>query len=115
MKTLHQILEAYTQQDQNRDFDRCKRTAIALHDKAKKEGKDTHIYRCSGYRGNGKTAHPKWKSMKPFYWIHYVTSIDGKIHDPTARQFDTSHPTEYDHDHLKKNWLEVNEVQREHL
>ena len=87
-------------------FGKCYEEAIKLQN----QHNGSKILQVADYKGEvSLRCDPKWKEIPPRFWSHYVILIDGKIHDPTSKQFghDCLIYTPFQ---LKESWRKIYEV-----
>ena len=91
------------------DFDQCYKLANDLYNKEKARGKMPVMLQVAGFKGHPETADPRWQTIPPRIWHHYVVVLDNVVYDPTAGQFGMS-KTEYSVGELGRTWETVYKV-----
>lgn len=69
------------------DFDTCKRRSARACARLRSEGVDARWLQVADFVGSAPEADPRWASMPPVVWTHYVVVADDTVIDHAPRQF----------------------------
>lgn len=69
------------------DFDTCKRSSAQLCARLRAQGIDARWIQLADFIGTAPDADPRWASMPPVVWTHYVVVANNEVIDIAPRQF----------------------------